>query len=81
MAEESPKAPVEWGMKHIATTSIISIGTALIGIITIWTFLQTQFAPAKLTDHQLQRYEERIKKLEKDNQDLRIYFEQLKKSQ
>jgi len=75
----------ELQVKQIAISAILTAGAAVIAGTTIWTFLQGQFAPNRLTAHQIAeqerhitRLEEQVAELQKENQDLRIWFEQIK---
>lgn len=72
-------------LKQIAISSILSVGAAIVGGTTVWSFLGTQFAPHRLTDYRIEemrihihQLEDDVADLEAENQELRIWFEQLK---
>lgn len=76
----------EWKIKQIAGAAILSIGAAIVGGTTVWAFLQTQFAPNRLTEYRLdeqaihvEKLEAQVKQLEEDNHNLRIIVESIKK--
>ena len=78
----------ELKMKQIIGASIFTLLGAIISLITVWTFLESKFAPKELTNYKLQiiteshevysdEFETKMEKLESDVRQLEKYFEKL----